>query len=250
MRARWTTLLPPEHGSWAFLILPAAVGLLRRPSLAGGFLVLAVVCAFLIRTPLQRLQGLRRHPGAEGWVRVLGPLGVLASLAAMAFGASHIGVSLCIAMGLMIAISVPGVWIVRRSAGWELGAAGLFSLQAPAILRLGGASIHEAALVWIFLALFTLPPILYLRQRLDSKNDLSRIWSSMAVHAAALLLAFGAFLARLAPLAFLIWASLLAARALWGISCQWHAGGGRKLGMMEALVGCVHLGLLVGGGRL
>jgi hypothetical protein len=250
MRPRWTTLLPPEHGSWAFLILPLAVGLLRRPSLAGGLLALAVVCAFLIRIPLQRLHGLRRHPDAMVWARTLRPLGILAALAAMLAGASHSVVALGIAGGLLAAMSVPGIWVVRRSVAWELGAAGLFSLQAPMILRLGGASIREAGLVWVFLALFSLPPIFYLRQRLDSKGDLSRIWSSMAIHAAALLLAFCAFWAKLAPLAFLIWASMLAARSLWGISRSWHAGRGRRLGMTEAFVGCVHLGLLVGGGWL
>lgn len=250
MRPRWTTLLPPEHGAWAFLVLPAAVGLLRRPSWAGALLVLAVLCAFLIRVPLQRLRGPRRHPDAEDWVGLLRPLGELAALGAMIAGAAHSAIVIGIGLALVVAVSVPAVWTARRTAAWEMGAAGLFSLQAPAVLVLGGAPLREAALMWGFLTLFTLPPLFYLRQRLDAKTDQNRIRGSMAAHAIALVLVFGAFWMNLAPSAFMIWTGLLAARATWGISRPWRAGSGRRLGMLEALVSAVHLALLARWGYL
>ncbi|HTL99391.1 MAG TPA: YwiC-like family protein [Holophagaceae bacterium] len=250
MRPRWTTLLPPEHGSWAFLALPAAVGLMRRPSFSGGLLALAVLCAFLVRTPLQRLRGPRRHPDAMAWVSLLHPLGSSAALLALFEGSTHPLIAACIGAGLLVAWLVPAVWAVRRSLAWELGAAALLSLQAPAILRLGGATIREASLIWVFLALFTLPPIFYLRQRLDPKAGAARVRSSLATHAGAAALAFGAVWMGWAPLAFLLWAGLLAARAAWGASRGWRAGRGRRLGTAEALVSCIHMALLAGWGRL
>lgn len=250
MRPRWTTLLPAEHGSWAFLGLPVAVGLARRPSMGGGLLALAACCAFLLRTPLQRLRGARRHPDAAAWVALLRPLGSLAALLAMFEAAPHPAISAAIGAGLLAAWSVPALWLVRRTLAWELGALALTSLLAPGILRLGGAPVREAALTWAFLALFTFPPFFYLRQRLDPKASSDRLWNSFIVHAAAVLLAFSAFRMKWAPPALLLWSSLLAVRAAWGASCAWRAGRGRRLGMTEAVVGVIHWALLTGWGRL
>ena len=250
MRPRWSTLLPAEHGSWAFLGLPAAVGLARRPSLGGGLLVLAVFCAFLVRTPLQRLRGPRRHPDARAWVGFLRPLGSLAALLAMFEAAPHPAIAAGIGAALLGAWSVPALWRSRRTLSRELGAMLLCSLLAPCVLRLGGAPMGEAALTWAFLVLFTFPPLFYLRQRLDPKAGADRLWSSIAAHTAAVLLAFSAFRMRWAPSAFLLWSGLLAVRAAWGASRGWRAGRGRRLGMTEAFVGVIHWALLTGWGRL
>ncbi|MFL6247877.1 MAG: YwiC-like family protein, partial [Thermoanaerobaculia bacterium] len=58
--------LPPEHGAWAFLLEPIAVGLLIAPSIDGGLIAFGVTMAFLARHPLllalrDRKKG-KRHP--------------------------------------------------------------------------------------------------------------------------------------------------------------------------------------------
>jgi len=53
-RVRWKSIaLPPEHGSWGFLLEPILLGLLVAPSLAGVMMALAVLGAFLMRHPLK-----------------------------------------------------------------------------------------------------------------------------------------------------------------------------------------------------
>ena len=250
MRPRWTTLLPPEHGSWAFLLLPVSVGLLRRPSLGGAALGLAALCAFLLRVPMERRGGPRRHPDAEAWIRLLRPLGELSALLAMFLACGHPVIVAGLGLGLVASLIGLEPVKVRRSAAWELGGAAGLSLLAPALLRLGGAPMGEAALVWAFLVLFTLPPLLYLRQRLDRAGDPYRVSASLMAHGAALLIALTAFRLAWAPFAFLLWMALLAARAAWGATRARIAGGGKRLGIFEACVGGVHLALLAAWGRL
>ena len=244
MRPRWTALLPPEHGSWAFLLLPILVGLARRPSLAGALLAISALCAFLLRVPMERRRGVRFHPDAEAWIRLLRPMGELSALFVVFLGWGHwiIAAALSLALGASLLGAKPPK--VRRSVAWELGGAALLTLLAPALLRLGGSSLREAAWVWAFLAFFTLPPVLYLRQRLDRTCDPARVRISLAAHGAALLLVSAAFGFRAAPLVFLIWAGLLAARALWGAARPAHPGSGARLGAAEASLGLVHAVLL------
>ena len=246
MRPRWTTLLPPEHGAWAFLLLPIAVGLLRRPSLAGGLLALSALSAFLLRVPLERRRGPRFHPDAAAWIRLLRPMAELSALIALFLAWGHLVIVAGIGLGLAVSLLGAEPWKVRRGAAWELGGATGLSLLAPALLRLGGAPLREAAWIWAFLTLFTLPPVLYLRQRLDWKRDPARVRASLAVHGAALLLAAAAFGVRIAPMAFLLWVGLLTARALWGVSRPARAAAGARLGITEACLGAVHIALLAG----
>lgn len=52
--AHWRELVwPREHGSWSFALEPMALGLIAVPSVAGGWLALAVGAAFFARRPLR-----------------------------------------------------------------------------------------------------------------------------------------------------------------------------------------------------
>ncbi|MBI4061755.1 MAG: YwiC-like family protein [Elusimicrobia bacterium] len=64
-------MLPREHGSWALLIVPIAVGLLGAPivsPVAAGLFVLGALAAFLLRTPLQALLARPGDRRALGWL--------------------------------------------------------------------------------------------------------------------------------------------------------------------------------------
>ena len=244
MRPRWTTLLPAEHGSWAFLALPAALGLARRPSISGAFLILAVLCAFLLRVPLQRASGPWRHPSAAAWISILRPLGLGSALGAMGFGRNHPLVVLGIGLALGAAFAGALDWRSKRTAAWELGAATVLTLQAPALLLLGGASPRESLLLWALLAAFTLPPVLYLRHLLGRGTGSGRMWASLGAHGLALLSVAVVVRLRWAPFAFLAWAALLAARAAWGATRRRPIRRAARLGIAETLVACAHFAWL------
>src|SRR5215470_1089516 len=61
--------LPVEHGAWGFLFEPLVAGLILAPSVAGPFITLLAVGAFLTRQPLKFALGdwlqKRRLPRTE-----------------------------------------------------------------------------------------------------------------------------------------------------------------------------------------
>lgn len=56
-----TVARPVEHGGWSLTLEPVASGLLVAPSLAGPFISLAAVGAFLARHPFKIVTGDRRR---------------------------------------------------------------------------------------------------------------------------------------------------------------------------------------------
>jgi len=52
--------LPAEHGGWALIVEPIALGLLVAPSLTGLFIGAGALASFLVRHPLKLAVGDRR----------------------------------------------------------------------------------------------------------------------------------------------------------------------------------------------
>lgn len=161
-------MLPREHGSWAMLAAPAVVGWAAAgggPAGAGALFALALLGAFLSRTPLTVLSTAPSDGRARRWLAVYA--------AAAAAGFAGLGtvygrwglVPLALPAAAVLAASL---WFTaRRRAMTEahelLGVAGL-SLGAPAAYyAAAGAWAPEAAWVWALCALFFAGPVFHVK---------------------------------------------------------------------------------------
>ena len=95
-----TVALPAEHGGWALILEPIALGLLVAPSFRGLCIALAAFCCFLARQPLKlalsdhikqrnlprTTSGRRQQPGALARVTVIAlQIGMLATVVFLAW---------------------------------------------------------------------------------------------------------------------------------------------------------------------
>ncbi len=139
--------LPPEHGSWGFLLGPLLIGLFAagRCSAVSLYLVVAVLSAFLVRHPLTLVvkvySGRRSRetlPAAWFWIAIYATFGALhaAGLAIRGFG-------------YLLYLALPGIPVIlwhlrliskRAERGqWllEVAASGALALSAPAAMWVG-----------------------------------------------------------------------------------------------------------------
>jgi hypothetical protein len=147
------TLLPAEHGSWFMLAFPALLGLLLKPSTAGGCLVLAALWAFLARPPLRRVATGQRDPAQRRALALLAFLALASGALALALAGPR--------FLLPVAFSAPLVLIALRAdfsravrtLAVELTAQTAFGALAPAILLAGGGSFPRGLEAWLLAAL-------------------------------------------------------------------------------------------------
>jgi Flp pilus assembly pilin Flp len=151
--------LPKEHGGWGLTLEPALLGLLVSPGVAGAFLGVAGLVAFLARTPLKFVLVDRRRgrwldrTRVAAWLAAV-EVAVLAGLiaGALLFARAGFWVPVVIA-GPLISVQF---WFEARSRGRRLvpelaGAIGVCSVAAMIVLADGGSD-RLAAGVWLVLA--------------------------------------------------------------------------------------------------
>jgi hypothetical protein len=140
-------LLPAEHGSWAFLVMPLAVGVCagRRWTVASLYLVVAALAAFLVRQPVMRLVKVAtgRAPRAESrahlvWIALLALVGGGHVAGLVLRGFAHV---LWLAVPAVPVLAV-WLWLVarrqeRRQVAIEILGAGALALSAPAAAWVG-----------------------------------------------------------------------------------------------------------------
>ena len=167
--------MPTEHGGWGLTSEPGLLGLLVAPSLAGGFIAMAAMVAFVARTPVRIvLVDGRRH-------RRLARTQLAARVAA---------VELVVLAGLILGAFlftdhrfwVPGVvaapllaielWYDMRSRSRRLipelaGAVAIASVAAMVALA-GGASNAIAAGLWLLLVARAVSSIPFVRARIQT----------------------------------------------------------------------------------
>lgn len=161
-------MLPREHGSWALLAAPAALGLFMAPAgspAASALFALGALGAFLSRVPLQSLALPRPDPAAPRWLAAYGGLAaagfaplILAygRWALLAFGAAAVA-----ALGASLALTAR-----RKSLSWTnelLGVGGLALLAPAGYYSAHGRLEGEAWTAWALAAAFFSGPLFYVK---------------------------------------------------------------------------------------
>ena len=167
------SLLPAEHGTWFMLGFPLALGLLLRPSLAGGCLGLAALALFLARPALRRHRTGRQDPAQFRALLLLGSV-------AMGFGA----VARCLSDARFL-IPLAGVAPLAllalradaersvRSLAVELAAQAAFSGLAAALVMAGGGTLSQAGRAWLFATLLGGANLAHVRRFLGHAHQLA-----------------------------------------------------------------------------
>lgn len=170
--------LPTEHGGWAFLIAPILTGLWVRPTVAGGWLSLAALGAFLTRQPLKLAlsdwRSGKRYPRtvwAERFACLYATLSLLAAGIALWVTEHAFWLPLVLATPLLLGQLVADLRRQSRTLIAEL--AGTTALQsiAAALVLAGGQTLAAALGLWGILALWALTSIVYVRTRLRLARD-------------------------------------------------------------------------------
>ncbi len=173
--------LPQEHGAWAFLLSPLAVGLAlaHRWDAATAWLVVGALAAFLARQPITiavkvyaRRRSRKDLPPALFWGGVYGIIGLAAAGALVHAGALH-----------LLWLAAPGLlvflWYLRliarraerRRMDMEIIASGTLALSAPAALWLAqGRATWTGWLLWLLLWFQAAASIVYAYLRLEQRQ--------------------------------------------------------------------------------
>lgn len=237
--------LPPEHGSWGFLLEPLLLGLLVVPSMAGAWLALGVIGLFMARQPAKI--ALVDWQRGKRYARTR-----LAEQVAVAFGAVGIaGFALALALGgitslLPFALGIPLAGIVfasyRNNRGRdllpELAGAAALALAAFSLALAGGESVGLGLALWVIVLARNIPSILYIRARLrlDKAQPFTPV-PAVATHIAGCL-AVGTF----AVLGYAPWLAVaallvLTARAVHGLSPYRQRVRVQSIGFLELFYG-------------
>jgi hypothetical protein len=229
--------LPPEHGAWAFLLEPIAVGLLVAPSKGGAFIAFGAVAAFLARHPL--LLALRDHKSGKRYPRTaicerlaLG----YATLAAIAFAQVETTPLLVLIASLPLAV----VHFVNagRSLSAELAGAIAPAASVASIAIAARQPWALAVALWVLLAARAIVSTLYVRTALRGESRALMLGAHVAAVLIALALAYAQVIAFGAVAAMFV----LLLRALPRPSLM--RASARAIGMREVAYGVVMVALL------
>jgi hypothetical protein len=250
--------LPVEHGGWAFLLQPIALGLLVSPSPAGVCLGLAALFAFLAHHPLKLAIGDwrrgKRYPRtglAERFFLAYGAAAAVALAGAVALAAGAPPRAGDFWIPLAIGALFAGVQLIydarkrSREALAELSGALALGSLAPAIAVLGGWDLREAWVVWPLLAAQAMPAILYARARLRlERGQAISAWPVWAAHAAGLGVAIALAGLQLGPWLAAAAMLVMLARALHGLSRFRRPATARQVGFQEVAMSALTVALI------
>lgn len=200
-----TIALPAEHGGWALVFEPVALGLLLAPSFAGFYLALSAVALFLARQPLTLLIVNRNRESprtalAKRFATLYLSISVTSFIAAVVFAQFSFVLPLLIAVPFA-AVQLLHDWRGRRRVLLaELSGAIAISSLATAIALSGGWSSAAAFALWAIMIARAVPAILYVRAflpRLHNKQASSL--PALAAHALGIVVVALLFRGGLAP---------------------------------------------------
>jgi hypothetical protein len=240
--ARWQSVaIPPEHGSWGFLLEPLLLGLLVAPTWAGAGLALAVVGAFLVRQPLKIALMDHRRGRRYARTRLAERFTALYSLPVLIGGGLAVARAgweplIPLVGGAPLAAILFAGYAQKRGRDLlpELAGALALALCAASIALAGERSAGTACALWAILAARDVPSILYVRARLRLERDRPFSWELVVV-ANGLAIAGISALARIgtAPWLAVIALVVLLARALFGLSSYRRSVKTQTIGLLE-----------------
>lgn len=238
-------LLPAEHGGWALVLEPAALGLLVAPSLPGLGVAVAALAGFLMRRPLEirrtwRRRGVedRRTTAAAGAALLLGGLAAAALGWAVVVAGPRLLLPLALAAPFAAAFLLHEIRGEKRHVAAELVGPVAFASTAAATTLAAGWEVASSLALSAAAAARSVPTVLYLRARLRrERGQPYRSWPTWGLHVAALI-AVGALAAvELLPLSSLAGFGLLALRSVIGLTPVGRPARPQRLGIREMLYG-------------
>ena len=219
-------VMPAEHGGWSFIGAPILLGLLVAPSWIGAMVATAGLLMFLSRQPLKTgakdLLQKKRYPRTD-WALGIG--GAELAVALLLLGLSIAYSPRPLLPPIAVFLGVAAIQFVYDSLGKgrntlpEIVGASAAGIIATIIAIAGGSSIPLAWLLAGILSLHCAVAIVYVGARLDLAHK--RPTSILAVWLVAL--AATAIVAFFVSSSLFSWPllatfTLLAARAVWGVS--------------------------------
>ena len=247
-RFRKQLLLPAEHGSWSWLLVPFLVGTAVSETINLPVILVLVggLAFFLLRQPttvwLRARQGRGRRsdePLALQIMLLLGGIVLLCGVGLLAYGRS-IMITLLLPFGvLMFAYlqAAEGPQSTRTLRMELIGAAALALMAPAAMLAALGQSYRAVWLVWGLLAAQNVLGVFYVRQRIADTherpfNRQPLLWS----HVLGLVFVAGTAVAKLIPwLAVLPFVGFLL-RAIWTSQQPRPIDNVKKFGFQEVAV--------------
>lgn len=252
-----TVALPTEHGGWSLALEPIALGLLLAPSLAGGFLAVATMGAFLARHPFKLVAGDRRRRArrfprtvvAERFALLYGGIALAALLGAALTAASY-----QFLLPILLAAPFAAVQLAfdatGRSRALAPELAGSFGLAAVSTsIALADNWPPAAAFgLWAMLAARVIPTILYVRARLQLKHgETPRLSPVIITHVCALAVVAALASMKVASLLALAALLILLLRALSGFSETTQTTTAKQIGIREIAYGAMTVSAIAAG---
>lgn len=155
------------------MLEPIFVGLLIAPSVAGLFLSLATIGAFLTRFPLKlcvldwrRGRELKRTVLARKFVLIYGIIAIIFFLLTIKFATGDFLIPILIASPFAIGQLIADFTNKSRSLSAELAGAIALASVSSSIAIITGWSFGKSLCIWLILATRIVPSILYVRARL------------------------------------------------------------------------------------
>lgn len=184
-RRRWfrkALLLPAEHGSWSWLLVPFLVGAAIAPhlSIASVLTLIGGLSAFLVRQPASAWLRIRQGRGrkadesiALAWTALLLSIGAISLVALLLIGQQELlwlAPPVAAVLGVYLAVAQINRAQIRNMWMEFAGAAGL-AVMAPAAYIAGGGDLNPVGwLLWLLLAVQNAVGVLYVRLRIDDTH--------------------------------------------------------------------------------
>ncbi|MBE2197765.1 MAG: YwiC-like family protein [Anaerolinea sp.] len=242
-------IMPAEHGSWAWLLVPFAVGVgvARQVNLPIWLTLIAGLSIFLLRQPatvwLRARRGKARRSDGPLAARWLGLLGLLALLA----GGGLLGLGrvallwllppLLLVLGLYLAAARYGR-VGLRSLEMELAGAVALAMMSPAALIAAVGSVTMTAwMLWLIMAAQNVLGALYVRLRIfDTHQRPLNRWGVALAHGGGLGLMAALVLFNLIPPLVLLPFAAFLGRAIWAARAMRPVANVKQFGFLELAV--------------
>jgi hypothetical protein len=239
-------VVPKEHGSWSLVFEPVTLALLVAPSVAGGFLALALAAAFLARRPFRIARVEQR---AERRRVATQALAVLLALAATAAGAAFVWGGAGWVGWLLPMAAAGAVFVVYDAQGQgreeaaEVTGAAAYALAPAAFAALAGWAPAVCAALALVMVGRSVPAVLTVRAFLRAaKNGVRHDGPAVTAACLALLAAGGLVYAGWAPVFALGAMLVFALRTAVLLILVRPVMRARTLGMIEATLGLLFVG--------
>ena len=249
-RKRWKTiLLPTEHGTWGFWLEASLLGWLVVPTSLGLLLVLAGLCVLLLHQPwritLQAIMRKQSTPRTQLAQRFLVLLSLIALCLVLMVGFGHRSFSFLLPAVFAIPITIVQQMFELQHQGrhWiaEVCGAVLFGALASCIAIVGGWDVGVSLVLWGIFAIRAIPSVFYARDRIHINHGKApQTKLTLLMHGIGVIAAFTLSRLERTPWLVIVGASLLFARAAYGLLIDGKPIKASRLGISEMFVGGVY----------